>query len=154
MNWAPSNRKTVLPGLLTGPTVYTDKLATVTPTLPAATPTPEPAPVAATAPLAVAARPGRWPPPPTASAAIASLKLIKQRLTLSGTRTACASSVTVTVARVSGARKSEAIRATLKSAKWTAAASLAKGKYRVTVKASSMLGAKAGTATTKTFTVK
>ena len=147
---------------VSGPTVYTDKLADVAPTTPpVATPTPAPL-VAAAAPAAAApSTPSAADTPATtvascgiASAAIGALKLVKHRLTLTGTSSACATAVAVTVARVSGARTSKALRATLRASKWSAAASLAKGKYRVTVTAVAKAGAKGSAATTKLVTVK
>jgi hypothetical protein len=152
-----------------GPAVYTDKLADVPPTVaPAATPAPEALSVAATtkatAPAAAsgpvtASTPASSAAPSsaacsTASAAIASTRVVKRRLTVTGSASTCVSSVRVTVTRVSGARTSKAIRASLKSSKWTAGAALAAGKYRVTVAAVAAKGAKATTASSRIITVK
>ncbi len=66
----------------------------------------------------------------TTATRLGAVKLVKRRVTVSGT--SCAASVKVTIAKVAGPRTSKALRATVKSAKWTAAATLTKGKYRVT----------------------
>jgi hypothetical protein len=147
-----------------GPAVYTDKLADVPLTVPpAATPAPEAvsvaattkaaAPVAASAPVTSSAAPAAAACS-TASAAIASTRVVKRRLTVTGTTSACAASVHVTVTRVSGARTSKAIRASMKSSKWTAAAALSAGRYRVAVTAVAAKGAKSAAATAKTITVR
>jgi hypothetical protein len=149
-----------------GPAVYTDKLADVPPTVAAAA-----TPVAAPAARAVAAAPASTSTIETtvapattaapiatackaASAAIVTARVVKRHLTVTGTTSRCATSVRVTVTRVSGARTSKAIRARLASSKWSAAAALAAGKYRVTVAAVAATGAKAAAASTKTVTVK
>jgi hypothetical protein len=143
-----------------GPTVYTDKLADVPVTVPpAATPTPAPVAAAPAATTKTAAAPAITTAPTaakctTASAAIASSRVLKRRLTLTGTTSPCVTSVRVTITRVSGARSSKAIRAKLTAAKWTAGAALAAGKYRITVSAIAASGAKASAARSKTMTVK
>jgi hypothetical protein len=117
-----------------GPTVYTDKLADVAPTAP-------PAAVAPAAVLMTAATPPATASAPAAGCTTATkltaVKLAKRRLTVSGT--SCAASVKVTIAKVAGARTSKALRAAVKSAKWTADATLTKGKYRVTAGAATKL---------------
>ena len=133
-----------------GPTVFTDKLADVAPTTPpAAEPAPEAAPF-----VAATAAPGAASAPATsagcsATATIGALRVNKHRLTITGTSSPCVSAVKVTIARVSAARTSKAVRAKVKAARWTASASLTKGRYRVSVTAA---GAKR--TATKLVTVK
>ena len=90
----------------------------------------------------------------TASAAIASTRVIKRRLTVSGTTSLCAKAVKVTVTKLGSSRKS-ALKTSLRSARWSAAAkALAKGRYRITVTAVATTGGKAATARSKTITVR
>jgi hypothetical protein len=133
-----------------GPTVFTDKLADVAPTTaPTAEPAPEAAPFVAASAAPVAASAPATGAACSATAAIESVRVSKHRLTITGTSSPCVSAVKVTIARVSAARTSKAVRAKVKATKWTAAASLKKGKYRVSVTAA---GAK--NTVTKLVTVK
>ena len=139
-----------------GTSVYTDKLADVPPT----PPDPAVAPDAGTTAAVVTdskALPFAAAPKATicetASAAIATTRVVRRRLTVTGTTSPCAKSVKVTVAKVGSTRKS-AVKAKLTSATWSAAAALAKGRYRVTVTAVATTGGKAAAARTKTVTVK
>ena len=54
----------------------------------------------------------------TASAAIASTRVVKRRLTVSGTTSPCAKAVKVTVAKVGSSRKST-LKTSLRSARWS-----------------------------------
>ncbi len=134
-----------------GTKVYTDKLADVPPTAPAPALAPETrtqsAAVTATiaAPSAVLCE--------TASAAIASTRVVKRRLTVTGATSACAKAVRVTVAKVGSSRTTE-VKATLRSSKWTAAKAFAKGRYRVTVTAVATTGGRAAAARSRTIIVK
>ena len=79
--------------------------------------------------------------------------MVKRRLTITGTTSLCAKAVKVTVAKV-GSRRKSALRTKLGAAKWSGTASLAKGRYRVTVTAVATTGGKAAAARSKTITVK
>ncbi len=137
---------------VSGPTVYTDKLADVAPTTPPAPEAPQAAPVS----VASASAPTSSPTASctTASATIAAATVTKRRLTVTGASSPCVTSVKVTIATVNGARTSKALRATLAHSKWTAVTALAKGKYRVTVTPVGVAGAKIAPAKTKLVTVK
>jgi hypothetical protein len=132
-----------------GTQVYTDKVADVPPTAPA--PAIAPGAVSETTAATVAAP--RITVCETASAAIKSTRVAKRRLTVSGTTSPCAKAVKVTVAKV-GSSRTSTVKATLRSANWTAAKALTKGRYRVTVTAVATTGGKAAAARSKTITVR
>jgi hypothetical protein len=136
-----------------GTQVYTDKLADVAPGAPEPTTAPE-APAAAT--FAETSRPMAAPRIAvceTASASIARTRVVKRRLTVTASASACAKGVKVTIAKHGSSRKIT-VKGKLRAAKWTAAKTLAKGRYRVTVTAVATTGGTAAAARTKTVTVK
>lgn len=138
----------------TGPTVYTDKLADVPPSSPEA---PLTTAAAVTAPLTAAAPSATAPSTTlceTASAKIVKASVVKRRLTLTGTTSACAKAVRVTIARLGVASKSTSLKTKLSASKWSAGGALAKGRYRVTVTAVATTGGKAAPARSKTVTVR
>ena len=71
----------------------------------------------ATAPASASAPAGKCA---TASASLGSTRVVKRRLTLSGTIAACAASVRITITRVGANRHSTTVRAKLASTRWSA----------------------------------
>ena len=90
----------------------------------------------------------------TASAAIASTRVVKRRLTVSGTTSPCAKAVKVTVAKLGSSRKSAVRRPRCVPRSGPQPRRLAKGRYRITVTAVATTGGKAATARSKTITVR
>jgi hypothetical protein len=130
-----------------GSAVYTDKLADVLPTAPAAeappaaaAPVSSDAPASSTKSSAVAptiaaattepalARPASAP----CAATIASAK-VKRGGKLVASGKACAATIRVAIAKTGSARKSKAVRTKVRAGKWTLTTKLAKDRYTLTV---------------------
>jgi hypothetical protein len=130
-----------------GSAVYTDKLADVPVTTPAAeiaattgaaAAAPAPAVAKTTAATTTAMAAATATTACTAATTITSAKVISGKLTLKGA-VGCSTSVSVAIAKVGRASKSKAVRAKIAASAWTASTKLAKGRYRVTVAGKSKL---------------
>jgi hypothetical protein len=134
---------------VSGPTVYTDKLADVP-----VTPPPAPAMLTSTAAPSLAATGGRARPAnatvaePAVAVACAAPKLLSTRVTagrivLTGTAAGCITTIAVTVTKIGTARSNAALRGKA-TARWSLRSKkLTPGRYRVTIRGG----------TTKTVTV-